>query len=138
MQLDPAAPDFAQRLGHLIGGQAIDAGQVHYAEAIRDGRGSNMPCGKPVLRADDFLPEKHWHVLASVGYMCDDPYTGAAGVEQVDDDVYRVTTRLATRKASSRDHLHAAPDGAAGDSAAGLQPAARRASSPASITSPGR
>jgi hypothetical protein len=40
-------------------------------------------------------------VLASVGYMCDDPYTGAAGVTRVADDVYRVTTRLATRKASS-------------------------------------
>jgi hypothetical protein len=41
-------------------------------------------------------------VLASVGYMCDDPYTGAPGVTQVADDIYRVTTRLATRKASSR------------------------------------
>jgi hypothetical protein len=33
--------------------------------------------------------------------MCADPYTGAAGVTRVADDVYRVTTRLATRKASS-------------------------------------
>jgi len=41
-------------------------------------------------------------VLASVGYMCDDPYTGAPGITQVADDSYRVTTRLATRKASSR------------------------------------
>jgi hypothetical protein len=41
-------------------------------------------------------------VLASAGYMCDDPYTGAPGVTQVSDGVYRVTTRLATRKASSR------------------------------------
>jgi len=55
-----------------------------------------------VLQADDFLPEKDWSVLASVGYMCDDPYTGAPGVTQVADHVYRVTTRLATRKASSR------------------------------------
>jgi hypothetical protein len=34
--------------------------------------------------------------------MCDDPYTGAPGVTQVAGDVYRVTTQLATRKASSR------------------------------------
>jgi hypothetical protein len=60
-----------------------------------------MPLGKPVLRADDFLPDKDWSVLASVGYMCDDPYTGAPGVTQVAADVYRVTARLATRKASS-------------------------------------
>jgi hypothetical protein len=34
--------------------------------------------------------------------MCDDPYTGAPGVTQVADGVYRVTTHLATRRASSR------------------------------------
>jgi len=103
MQLDPAASDFARRLGELSGGREVEAGQVRsYAEAIRDAAASNMPLGKPVLRADDFLPEKGWHVLASVGYMCDDPYTGAAGVTQVADNVYRVATLLATRNASSR------------------------------------
>ncbi len=61
-----------------------------------------MPLGKRVLQPDDFLPEKDWKVLASVGYMCDDPYTGAPGVTRVADNIYRVTTRLATRKASSR------------------------------------
>jgi hypothetical protein len=102
MQLDPSAPDFAQRLAALRGGQAIDAGKVRtYAAAIREAAASNMPLGKAVLRADDFLPEKDWSVVASVGYMCDDPYTGAPGVTAVADDVYRVTTRLATRKASS-------------------------------------
>jgi hypothetical protein len=103
MQLDPAASDFARRLGELNGGREIEAGQVRsYAEAIRDAAASNMPLGKPVLRPDDFLPEKDWHVLASVGYMCDDPYTGAPGVTRVADDVYRVATLLATRNASSR------------------------------------
>jgi len=103
MQLDPSAPDFAQRLATVIGGRDVDAGRVRtYAEAIREAAASNMPLGKPVLHADDFLPEKDWHVLASVGYMCDDPYTGAPGITQVADDSYRVTTRLATRKASSR------------------------------------
>ena len=103
MQLDPSAPDFGRRLGELFGGREVEAGKVQaYAEAIRQADGSNMPLGKRVLRADDFLPGKDWHVLASVGYMCDDPYTGAPGVTEVADGVYRVTTRLATRKASSR------------------------------------
>ena len=103
MQLDPSAPDFAQRLGTLIGGKDVEAGKVRtYADAINEAAASNMPLGKPVLQADDFLPEKNWSVLASVGYMCDDPYTGAPGVTQVADNIYRATTRLATRKASSR------------------------------------
>ena len=103
MQLDPSAPDFSARLEALIGGREVEAGRVRtYAEAIRDAAASNMPLGKPVLQADDFLSEKSWSVLASIGYMCDDPYTGAPGVTQVADNVYRITTRLATRKASSR------------------------------------
>jgi hypothetical protein len=101
MQLDPSAPDFAARLAALIGGGEVDAGRVRaYAAAIRDAAASNMP-RKRVLRADDFLPDKDWHVLASVGYIGDDPYSGAPGVRRVADDVYRVTTRLATRNASS-------------------------------------
>src|SRR5882672_7289965 len=103
MQLDPSDADFAHHLKTVIGGKDVEAGKVRtYAEAIREAAASNMPLGKPVLQADDFLPEKDWSVLASVGYMCDDPYTGAPGVTQVADHIYRVTTRLATRKASSR------------------------------------
>ena len=41
-----------------------------------------MPLGKQGLQADDFLPFKDWHVLASVGYMCDDPYTGTPGARR--------------------------------------------------------
>ena len=103
MQLDPASADFTRRLTELNGGRQVEAGRVRaYADAIRDAAASNMPMGRRVLRADDFLPEKDWHVLASAGYMCDDPYTGAPGVTRVSEGVYRVTTRLATRKASSR------------------------------------
>ena len=102
MQLDPSSREFAARLSALIGGGEVEAGRVRtYAEAITEAAASNMPLGKHVLQADDFLPEKDWHVLACVGYMCDDPYTGAPGVTRVADNVYRVTTRLATRKASS-------------------------------------
>jgi hypothetical protein len=103
MQLAPSAPDFAQRLAALIGVQDVDTGKVRtYAQAIDEAAASNMPLGKPVLQADDFLPEKDWHVLASIGYIGDDPYTGAPGVTRVAENIFRVTTRLATRKASSR------------------------------------
>lgn len=103
MQLAPSAPDFAQQLATLLGVQHVDTGKIRtYAEAINEAAASNMPLGKPVLQADDFLPEKDWHVLASVGYICDDPYTGAPGVTRVAENIYRVSTRLATRKASSR------------------------------------
>ena len=81
MQLDPSSRDFAERLRALIGGAEVDAGRIRtYAEAIENAAASNMPLGKTVLQADDFLPEKDWHVLACIGYMCDDPYTGAPGV----------------------------------------------------------
>jgi hypothetical protein len=103
MRLDPEASDFAARVGDLFGNRTIDAGKIHtYAAAIKDAQASNIPLGKRVLRADDFLPEKSWSVLASIGYICDDPYTGAEGVTRISDGVFRVTTRLATRQASSR------------------------------------
>jgi hypothetical protein len=103
MRLDPRAPDFARRVAELVGGREVEAGRVQsYAEAIREAQQSNMPLEKRVLRADDFLPQKNWKALASIGYMCDDPYTGAPGVTEVADGVYKVSTRLATRKASSR------------------------------------
>jgi hypothetical protein len=103
MQLDPRAPDFAKRLADLHGGRALDAGQVaSYRGSIEEAENSNMPLKQRVIRADDFLPEKKWGVLASIGYMCDDPYTGCPGVEQLDEQRYRVTTRLATRNASAR------------------------------------
>ena len=48
------------------------------------------------------MPEKNWRVLASTGYICDDPYTGTEGVTRVGDGVYRVSTRLVAHQASSR------------------------------------
>jgi len=102
MRLDPGGPDFAKRVGELFG-REVEAGKIRtYAAAIQDAETSNIPLGRRVLRADDFLPEKSWSVLASIGYICDDPYTGAEGVTRISDGVFRVTTRLATRKASSR------------------------------------
>jgi hypothetical protein len=103
MHLDPAAPDFARRLGELLGGREVEAGRVEsYAAAIAEARASNMPLGRRVLRAGDFLPAKDWSVLASTAYMCPDPYTGVPGVEKVGEGLYRVRSLLATRNASSR------------------------------------
>ncbi len=102
MQLDPEAKDFAARLAALFGAKEIETGKVdQYREAIHEARATNLPLLGRVLRADDLMPEKDWKVLASIGYMCDDPYSGAKGVTQVSDRVYKVTTRLATRNASS-------------------------------------
>jgi len=102
MQLDPAAADFAEGIRSIVGARGARPEEIEaYAEAIRDARACNVPMGKPVLRADEFLPEKNWGVLAAIGYICDDPYTGTQGVTKVSEGVYNVTTRLATRNASS-------------------------------------
>ena len=104
MRLDPDVADFGQRLAALftVAGRELPPGKAQeYAEAIREARETGMPLDKPVLHADDFLPEKGWNVLASIGYMCDDPYTGAPGVREIAKGVYKVTTRLATRNASA-------------------------------------
>jgi hypothetical protein len=102
MTLDPAAPDFARRVSEVIGHEVEAAKVAGYAEAIRDAAESNMPRTRRVLRAGDLLPEKSWSVIASIGYMCEDPYTGIGGVKQVDENVYDVTTTLATHNASAR------------------------------------
>ncbi len=102
MQLDPDRSDFAELAREIFGDRELDEAEIRtYAEAIREAEASNMPMRRSVLRADDFSPEKDWSVLACIGYMNDDPYTGCEGVTKVSDGVYRVTTRLATRKASS-------------------------------------
>ncbi|MGC3997063.1 MAG: hypothetical protein QM767_05880 [Anaeromyxobacter sp.] len=103
MQLDPRSPAFAAEVAALHGGRELEAGRVAaYAAAIREAEASNMPLRQRVLRAADFLPEKRWGVLSSVGYMCDDPYTGERGVEQVGEGRWRVSTRLCTRGARAR------------------------------------
>jgi hypothetical protein len=103
MRLDPDRPEFARLLGELFGGRALEGREVAaYAEAIREARTSNVPLGRRVLRADDLLPQKAWRVLACIGYMCDDPYSGTHGVDRLGEGVYRVATRLATHRSSSR------------------------------------
>jgi hypothetical protein len=97
MRLDPAADDFEDRLAQTLGG-AIGPDEVEQYQAnIRDAAEALMPLNERTITADDFFPRKEWRVLALASYMLPDPYTGVPGVEQISDDVYRVSTRAATR-----------------------------------------
>jgi len=78
----------------------LPADQSPFREAILEAQRANIPLQR-VLRVEDLLPEKKWRVLASTAYMCDDPYTGTLGVEELGDDRFRVRTRLATTDATS-------------------------------------
>jgi hypothetical protein len=103
MKLAPSRPGFAGDLARFFGQDRVTADFIEQHKAvIAEADAANVPLRKRVLRAEDFLPEKAWKVLACIGYMGDDPYTGAHGVEQLDHDRYRVTTRLSTRSATSR------------------------------------
>jgi hypothetical protein len=55
-----------------------------------------MPLAQPAVFVEDFFPKKKWRTLALSGFMLPDPWTGAEGVEEVEEDVYRVKTRVAT------------------------------------------
>ncbi|MFZ2490059.1 MAG: hypothetical protein WA208_01105 [Thermoanaerobaculia bacterium] len=101
MRLNPDAPDFAARVAEITG-DGGEAAVETYRAAILEAVESNVPLKGRVLRADDLLPEKNWSVLGSIGFMSDDPYTGAPGVEKLGEDLYRVTALLATRDAGSR------------------------------------
>ena len=69
-----------------------------YRASLVSARDAQMPVNRRTITADDFFPLKDWRVLALVGYMLPDPYTGIDGVEKTGDDRYRVTTRAATRQ----------------------------------------
>jgi hypothetical protein len=97
MRLDPEADDYADRLAE-IAGQEVEPEVVEiYRTNLRDAIAACMPAGVRTATADDFFPNKEWRVLSLSSAMLTDPYTGMPGVEQVDDDVYRITTRSATR-----------------------------------------
>ncbi len=102
MRLDAASADFADRVAAIIGEDVDDEIVDYYRSAIVEAETSNIPVGERVLRADDLFPEKNWHVLSATGYMCDDPYTGIPGVEQISDDIFEVTSTVATRRASAK------------------------------------
>ena len=99
MRRAPESSDFGALVADRPDKEALVA---HYRASVRIAELSNIPLRRRTLKAEDFLPEKQWSVLGSLGYLCDDPYTGAQGVEKVDELTYKVTTRLFTRDASSR------------------------------------
>jgi hypothetical protein len=99
MRRAPESSDFGALVADRPDREALVA---HYRDSVRIAELSNIPLRRRTLKAEDFLPEKQWSVLGSLGYLCDDPYTGAPGVEQVGPLTYKVTTRLFTKDASSR------------------------------------
>jgi len=96
MMLDAEDAGFAAKLIELVGKDLSDADVNDYRECIRDARDAHIPLGNRTLAAKDFLPRKKWDVMALAGFMLDDPYTGAPGVEKIDNDTYAVTVRMST------------------------------------------
>jgi hypothetical protein len=96
MHLDPAREGFLDDLTRVLGAEADDQAQAAFRGFLREVDEANIPRHKRCLSADDFLPRKRWDVMALAGFMLDDPYLGAPGVEKLDEDRYRVTVRLST------------------------------------------
>ncbi len=96
IRLNPDGPEFAARLGALLGKEPDQATVARYRKMIEDAARAGLPTGKRVIRADDFFPEKEWSVLAVAGYMLPDPYSGAPGVRQIAPDTFEVSVRLTT------------------------------------------
>jgi hypothetical protein len=97
MHLDPDSEMLASDLKEVLGSEVSDQQVDEYRENLINARQAGMPLRQRVIRADDLFPNKQWKVLALAGYMLPDPYTGANGVEEVRENVYRVTTHAATR-----------------------------------------
>jgi hypothetical protein len=76
--------------------------EMRHPDRLTDAHEAGIPTDKPILRADDFFAQKQWDVLALIGAMGPDPYSGIPGVESVDMDTYKVTVRLASPAADKR------------------------------------
>jgi len=98
MSLDPEAKDFRDNLEKLIDTKVDDNAIEKYKFMIYEAVNAGILTNKLSINADDFFPEKYWDILAITGHMRPDPYSGAAGVEQIEPDIYRVTVRLAAPK----------------------------------------
>ncbi len=93
MRLDPESPRFAEDLATLSGEEVEPETTALYRDSIMVAREAGLPVDKPFLQIDDFFPRKHWRGLTLDGFIQPDPYSGAAGVEEVGDRTYRVTVR---------------------------------------------
>lgn len=102
MSLDTKNPDFKDKLAELLGKEVDDKTVESYKTMINEGEEAGIPVHRQSLNADDFFPEKSWDVLAISGYMRPDPYSGASGVEKLEEDLFRVTVRLASRHGDKR------------------------------------
>jgi hypothetical protein len=96
--LDPASPDFPQRLSEILEREVTPKDCLAYAGILTNARDAAMPLGKRTVTADDFFQKKEWHVLSLMGSMLPEPYTGLSGVEEAKPGVYRVTTRAASER----------------------------------------
>ena len=102
MGLDPNDPELASQLAQLMERSPSEEEVQHYRAMILEGAEAGLILHKPTINADDFFPEKRWDVLAINGYMSPDPYSGAPGVEQISDDTWKVTVRMATPRGDKR------------------------------------
>ncbi len=96
MKLDPKTSDFATRLSELFGKELDKKTVRRFTCDIRQAKAAGIPLSKRTITIEDFISEKKWDVMALSGYMLPDPYSAAPGVEQITEDTYRVTVRLAT------------------------------------------
>ncbi|MDO5295328.1 MAG: hypothetical protein Q4F00_01635 [bacterium] len=99
MRLNADADDFASQLQALTGCAVDDEMAASYRRMIHECVQANIPLKRSVMEAGDLFPEKEWRSLAVCGYMCADPYTGASGVRQLEENVYEVTVRLVSEEA---------------------------------------
>jgi hypothetical protein len=102
MHLEPEDPGFSNALGQLMDDVPGDSMIGEYKNMIREARDAGLPLKKPVMKVDDFFPEKRWDVLALCGYMQPDPYTGTPGVMETAPNCFRTTVRFATPRGDKR------------------------------------
>ena len=102
MKIDPDSPDYKNKLESLFEKKLDQETLDRYKEMILEAREAGMPSFGRVIRVDDFFPEKNWEVVALSGYMCNEPYSGAKGVEEIEKGIYRVTSRIATARGDKR------------------------------------
>ncbi|MFC1853936.1 hypothetical protein ACFL27_27445 [candidate division CSSED10-310 bacterium] len=104
MRLDPAAPDFEEKLTALLA-ERMDVTPDMIEEfrvLIKEAALAGFPLGKKAFHVNDLFPKKFWDGTALIGYMLDDPYTGESGVQQLSDNTFRVSVRLVTPKGINR------------------------------------
>jgi hypothetical protein len=105
MKLDPRADDFGARLAETLGREVSDDDITAYRQIIHQAADAGMPLERDAFEVDEIFPRKKWRGLAVSAYMLPDPYTGAPGVEDLGDGVYRVAVRAVSEERSRTVHL---------------------------------